>query len=286
MAGWTISSDKERFVLSGNGIPPSRTLNQQLHTKHIMKKITSKLIALACIGAAQFAAGTAGATTLIYSDTFSTAGTGLGGTTPTVTSGLLGGTSGATWVDPHGTGGDGGGWWNYGSPNTQGWGFDVAYLPFTAQSGQVYTLSANLTSGGWGVNLGFMQTTGAYGGMHQATDTGNCPLVGLAPDSTMQTFNKSIDQWPVIGHGTQGSLYSITLDTTGANWTFSFSGAGITDPTKVYTLAANSITAIGIGSAGDNTKVGNLTLTAVPEPGAYALLLGGVGMLTMFRRRR
>jgi hypothetical protein len=56
-----------------------------------------------------------------------------------------------------------------------------------------------------------------------------------------------------------------------------------------HNTGANPMTRIGIGHLFFNNGTDDLTLngtiTVVPEPGAMAMLLGGLGMLTLFRRK-
>ena len=92
---------------------------------------------------------------------------------------------------------------------------------------------------------------------------------------------------PVTGNG----LYTITLNTTGSNWTYSMTGPG--GSTSTYTYSTNpTITGVGIGTA-DFSSTGTatfsdftLTATTTPEPSTWALMLGGLGLLAFIVRRR
>lgn len=58
---------------------------------------------------------------------------------------------------------------------------------------------------------------------------------------------------------------------------------GATVSNDLYVAARHTETANFIQASLDNVR---LDATAVPEPGSFALLLGGIGMLPLFRRRR
>jgi hypothetical protein len=85
------------------------------------------------------------------------------------------------------------------------------------------------------------------------------------------------------------NTFTIVLDTTEPMWSVSFYVNGqATGSSYSYSVNPN-ITHIGIGNeyyTFDNAyQVDSITLSAVPEPGAVALVTGGLFMLT-FRRRK
>ena len=84
--------------------------------------------------------------------------------------------------------------------------------------------------------------------------------------------------------------------------TSGFSIGGVANPAFGDNAAAANITSFMMyDGALDSTTVSNLNglgstptadqfqsagITAVPEPGTFAMLLGGIGMLALFRRRK
>jgi hypothetical protein len=132
---------------------------QLIHnTKHnqinrMKKSFHTAFLGLSVLGAL-WLAPQAGATTTIYADNFpGSSSNPLNGTTPATESGMLGGTSGIAWNAATG------GFFNAdGSVNTSA-GSGSADLPFTPQSGEIYTLSATVNdTAGWRWGLSMPQT--------------------------------------------------------------------------------------------------------------------------------
>jgi hypothetical protein len=227
-----------------------------------------------------FSASAQTITTTIYSDTFSRAGT-FAGSAPDV-----------------GTGN----WTSTGAPTLDGTKVTAtsiqSYLPFSPVSGATYTLSVNLTtvtSGGQWTGFGFASSTsGDTAHFHTAFTP--APWMMLRGDNGLDLFGgpggtNSQTSPGVTGPGVQGSVYSIILNTTASQWTYSYSGPGI-NSTPVYTFSTNpTITQVGFGTiSGVTGNFDNFTLTqtsAIPEPSTYAALAGlaAFGLVCVRRRR-
>ena len=246
-----------------------------------MKQTTIKLLSVLTLGAALAYVPVASAA-VIYQDNFNRTGD-LSGSTPTITTG------GNTWSSAN--------WSTDGSaakPDAAGY---MAILPFTPATGNVYTLSASMNptvpadSPSWFV-LGFTN--------RNATDNwfaGDQSSASIAARVSNNEYPDFYFNGPgtTAGFGTVGSyaagahLYSITLDTTAlnsANWTVSYSvdGTQVIAPTA---LGYNpTINYVGFGS-NDATggTIDNFSLTVVPEPSTYALVVGGIATLLLSRRR-
>jgi hypothetical protein len=161
-------------------------------------------------------------------------------------------------------------------------------------------LNLSTTAGSWLAN-GFI--IGASG---SATD-GSTPWQSLSPpvvfwdllesNNNIQAFGggSTSDQQISTASGTQGGLYSITLDeTSSGKFTYSYAGPGITTTNYTKDIGSNVINAIGIGTPGGSNSgtVDNFTLSSnsvpvsVPEPSTYAMLLSGALVLALAIRRR
>jgi len=221
----------------------------------------AKYLNAAALGALILIEGTSKVSAaVIYSQTF-TGGTGaLATTTPTTGTG--------TWT------GD-----NIISRNGElagGWG--AISLAFTPTSGLVYELTATISDQYWGSWIG----------------------VGFLPDNSLYGWNDSSPKNPVALRTTTGwgtppqagtaSLLSndvlIRLDTTASQWTAAFFQGG-TQIGTTYTYATNpTINRVGFVSDGSGGTVSAFQLTAIPEPSAYSLVIGGVMSLLLVRRWR
>lgn len=232
------------------------------------------------------------AVSMIYEDSFSgPAGTSLNGQAPTVRPGS------ETWSFNSASAFEAGfqadGTVNAGGDTATN-GRVAALLPFTPQSGNIYTLSATIsatTATSQWIALGFANgLTGAsglfaFGNINGLSwmlkgDTGTSALQGFAGPATQNIVANTFAGNPVN--------LRIVLDTTGAAWTTSM----FTDATQrgsTYTYTTNpSIQAVGfskgdlVGGSVDNFK---LQVEAIPEPSSVLLGLLGISFLTSRRRR-
>ncbi len=116
----------------------------------------------------------------------------------------------------------------------------------------------------------------------------------LTTDQTLKLYLGTVNnalafvRYSLDGGSTFSSLTSSALsdasgETTGI-FQFDFSDATATSMLVQVTQASNGQN--GGNSGSDYLVVGGATLSAVPEPSTFAMLLGGIGMLTMLRRRR
>lgn len=224
-----------------------------------------------------FAAMTAAsqAVTVIYQDDFNNPSgidTGgpyistLAGSAPTVATGLLGGSSSATWSN---------------NAETAGWGQrdyndnNVAtptssnYLAFVPQQGYIYTVSAEITvnqviNDSW-FAIGFTSSAGNWG-----------PLTGAFSLADYNTgTQEGIVRWNATNLG-QTRTVTYTLDTTAPTWTNSSNIAFV----GWFTPEAGAVNLNGA----NQVSIDNFSLTAVPEPSTA--LLGGLSVLALLRRRR
>jgi len=244
----------------------------------------------------------ASAATIIYQDTFTRTGdlhaSQLGVASGFTGTGTLGGSTTAAWKANDGQG--------YNSPNgitlngtvASRVANDHAFLPFTPQSGLVYTYSLDIdmaSSGQWGA-FGFsknnnVNTTPTNPNTGPA-DLGNSIVGWMLMRADDVNFNTKDQLFPGanygggfnIDRGTTGwNTLSLVLDTTAAQWTVQFY-RGSTATGSPMNVASDAIDYIFIGALQTNSEFDNLSLTAIPEPAAA--LLGGLGMLTLLRRRR
>jgi hypothetical protein len=245
-----------------------------------MKHTTIKLLSVLTLGVALAYTSVASAA-VIYQDDFNRIGV-LNGSEPTIT------TEGNQWRSSN--------WTTDGSAATVSAGGLMAILPFTPVTGYVYTLSASMNpttpagSPSW-FALGF---TG-----RNATDN----WFAGGPSSASIFARVSNDVYPdfyALGPDTGGignlgnyadgvaHVYSISLNTTAINsadWTASYSvdGNQVIAPTR---LGYNpTINYVGFGNDATGGTISNFSLTVVPEPSTYALVLGGIATLLLIRRR-
>jgi hypothetical protein len=251
---------------------------------------------------------------IIYSNNFSLgAASDINGTAPTMAYNYAGGSSSATWSDAlgiHDTNATGAVYFgaNGSVPGTP----DSLLLPFTPQSGYVYTLIASLTfsgnPGNW-VGLGFAQnySTNALYGYGRFSDTGNGGpngqdwMIATESSGNVQTFYSRNGQ-----HFSQNGFFTaagapetlsleVVLDTTTTLWTMAQYINGVQAGTT-YTYTANpTIGSVGLTEttmgAPTDVQWNNIMLTATPVPEPSALALTGAGLTTMvlvslYRRRR
>jgi hypothetical protein len=244
-----------------------------------MKHTTIKLLSVLTLGVALAYTSVASAA-VIYQDDFNRIGV-LNGSEPTIT------TEGNAWRSLN--------WNTDGSAAVTVQPGYMAILDFTPVTGNVYTLSASMNaaspagSPNW-LALGFTD--------RNATDNW---FVGERNSASVfpRVSNNEYPDFYTLGPGSSGitsfgnfedgvHLYSITLDTTALNsadWTASYSvdGNQVIAPTR---LGYNpTINYVGFASNDAFGTIDNFSLTVVPEPSTYALVLGGIATLLLIRRR-
>ena len=230
----------------------------------------------------------------IYSDSFARSG-GLDASSPDVAAGFGGGSSDATWVSsPNIT--TNGTRSIYGTPTNGG----CASLPFTPQSGQVYTLSAdinvtNTSSPEW-MAIGF---TGENGEKADVAFYGYTTLPrlwtmmrGQTSTYANNTFNNGqadgLGGGVAAGTATGNNTVSIVLDTNNAAWTATWliNGSVVR---AAEAVAAQDVAYVAFGGSPTSAFVDNFTLTTdtVPEPSSMTLLLAGIlGLLAYAWKKR
>jgi hypothetical protein len=238
----------------------------------------------------------------IYSNNFSLGGAvTINGTTPTLANTFAGGTTSATWTSVIGV--------NDTSASLANGKVDASQnsvlLPFTPQSGYLYTLTASVTfssnPGSW-VNLGFTQfspTDQTSGHARFADSTVNgIDWVIVNPTTANEQFFAGPRTTPSAGVGSQNlasglATYTLqlNLDTSTPLWTISSFING-TQLGPNFTFTANpTIAAVGYGqntiTSGSGIQWNNLELdaTVVPEPSALALTGIGAAMFVLLRCR-
>jgi hypothetical protein len=269
-----------------------------------MRKLTHLGLLTGAVAVA-LAAQTVTAQTVIYSETFGgDSSTDLNGTSLDVASGYAGGTLGATWAAS--------GNWNKDGVFAYDTGPDdggTALLPFTPQSGFIYTLSANnigvaATNSTW-IGIGFTYGVGSDWSDPVASTTdwlgsGAAPVLwGLCRDGTLATSSTDatfVGPGTASGMGTTthgASAFTLTLDTTGGgDWSVTWNLDGQIRTTTVTEAFGQSIQYVGFSanattSSGyhhDGHAIDNFQLVAVPEPSVFAML--GIGLLGLFALRR
>lgn len=245
----------------------------------------------------------------IYFNAFNGEATTINGTAPTIANDFAGGTSSATWNDVlgiHDTSSTGPVF--FGASGSVPGAPDSLLLPFTPQSGYVYTLTASVTFTGnplgW-VGLGFAQNDSV-----NLQNGGRFADPAIAGWDWMIGYPGSMEQWfagpratPVTGLAggnvmpTNGTYtWQVSMDASGSLWTIACYINGTQFGTD-YTYASNpTIGAVGITEnflgAPTNVQWSDFTLSAaqpVPEPATPDLVSVGLTMLflaTLYRGRR
>jgi hypothetical protein len=202
----------------------SRGMNQRVIQNVKMNLLLAGIIFLLCcsVGKAQ----------IIYSNAFNGGAVNINGTVPTVANNYAGGTASATWSDALGTNDPGNLLANGMANTTLG---DSWLLPFSPESGYVYTLTASLTftgnPGNW-IGLGFAQNNSVNVpvGFGRFADSGNNGPTGYnwmiltESSGNVAFFTGPVANSPSIYSGTgftsgpQTLTVQVILATTNSLW--------------------------------------------------------------------
>ena len=179
-------------------------------------------------------------------------------------------------------------------------------LAFTPQNGHIYSLTMTTNvdftptkSVGW-FATGFLENSGYTGAITSANGGGNVWMLTRPGDETVGALDQAAHYNVSAGTGSQTfnplaedtsapSSITIVLNTTlgTGNWSAQYF-VGNTLAASVADLNAVTINSVGIAANirnNDNTgQFQSFELSVIPEPSTA--LLGGLGMLLMFRRRR
>jgi autotransporter-associated beta strand protein len=204
---------------------------------------------------------------IIYYNAFSGGAVNINGTAPTVANTFAGGTSSATWNDVLGTNDTGDLLADGIDTTTLG---DSWLLPFSPQSGYVYTLTASLTftnnPGNW-AGLGFAQNDSANvpagsGRFADSNVNGYDWMILTESNGGVQYFTGPRGNTPQIYAGTgfisgpQTLTVEVVLNTTGSLWSETAYVNGV-QMGNASTYAANpSISAVGITQNGLTAPTG------------------------------
>ncbi|MGE4489874.1 MAG: hypothetical protein AB7E95_10070 [Kiritimatiellales bacterium] len=220
------------------------------------------------------------ASVIIYSDDFSGDGSSsLIGTTPDTAPGgevWQGLTSGAQWTTD-------------GAITNEADQSRIAYLDFTPETGNVYTLTVDVTH----INklrafyFGFLTDTPAEGESFFTTGMASpwMRIQGNGETWAMITGSGGSGQTVAAsGYTGQSNTMEIILDTTGVNWSVDWvlNGSSI----QTYTYAANpAILSVGFGRLREGTyDVDSFELSVVPEPASLSLIVVCSTLLMIARR--
>ena len=142
-----------------------------------------------------------------------------------------------------------------------------------------YTISG---SGDWlnsslagAYGIGF-STAGSNGGL------GGGDYLGFNNDAGTVTGLSLAQEDAVVGATPQ----TMSMTVTASSWSYSLNGATATEGTHTFDTSRSYVWTSHAHRNG-NAAFDNITLTAIPEPGTYALLAGMTGLVyVMLRRRR
>jgi hypothetical protein len=164
------------------------------------------------------------------------------------------------------------------------------YLSFTPTAGNIYTLSADLNvstgSNDW-LTIGFFN---AGVGSPLSIFNGVVSMALIAGNGSYSALDNTLSSISgTSGTATTGAphLLSLTLDTTGLNWSTSFSiDGGATLGSFTY-VGAPTISGVFLGRfSNGNGSFDNFQLVnTIPEPSTYALMFLGLGMVVILKYR-
>ena len=254
----------------------------KLITKPIFDKSTRLLGTIAT--ALALAASDLGAATTIYSDNFSGSGsTTLNGATTT--------TGGGTWIANTIANRDGTLVALDGS----------ALLAFNPEINKIYTLSMDIafTQTSRYIFMGFSSNTIASPGASLAADRFNganqkaYPYMAILSGGTIQSAESNGGTlFDGTSTATVGSVhqYKIVLNTAGDGTSFKasfyFDGDVFASDAVIDYDTVENINYVGFSSRQPTGTVDNFLLTVEPIPEPSAVLLGGISMIALLRRRR
>jgi len=149
------------------------------------------------------------------------------------------------------------------------------------------TVSTGGTLGGSGIITGAVTVDGNLA-------PGNSPGLLTTGDLTLNSGANSTFQIDGLTRGTQyDAVNVIGVLTMGGTLTLDFGFTPqVTDTFDLFNFTSqtgsfSSVVFVDSGFAGTfDASTGILSLSAIPEPSTYAMLLGGLGLLTFLRRRR
>ena len=200
-------------------------------------------------------------TRTIYEDTLIDNNVPLNGTFPTTSSNFAGGSASAAWAAAATI--------TQSASGTTYPASAAAFLPVSIQPGYIYQLSATLSAASTWTAIGFSDSS-ASGQWHTTPNKYAWALVRATGAGAPQFFGgagaANLQSWSSSADGTR--TVSITLDTTGAQWTAFASIDGVNSST--FTFTANpSISHVGFGGDSNGSSVVRdfrLTATGTPPP--------------------
>ena len=167
-----------------------------------------------------------------------------------------------------------------GATNMTGWTTVGNYVSWI---GPANPFSIQAQSGSYFLDLTGYQAGAPFGGVSQTVGTAIGGLYTLTfyfgSDTALYGGPESIK----VTAGSASQVFSLTAPTNVSTWTqetFSFTATAAT--TTITLLGTDGYSDIGL----DNVDLEGSAVAAVPEPGSYALMLAGLGVIATLARRR